>query len=63
MKNFNIFHKNNNHLFLIDKCFWFYGGQQISIDIVVGKNQNFQNFEFQGCYTPEMKAENMCNSN
>ena len=27
------------------------------------KIQNFQNFEFQGCYAPETKAENMYNSN
>ena len=27
------------------------------------KIQNFQNFEFQGCYAPQMKAENMYNSN
>ena len=35
-------------------------GQQISMDIILEK---FKNFEFLWCYAPQMKAENMYNSN
>ena len=38
-------------------------GGQILVDVIVEKIKKFHNFEFQGCNTPQMKAENKYSSN